>query len=155
MNPQHLRELITEVLTRHGMYSEEAVELLMLTAAQETHCGRWLKQINGPALGIFQIEPRTYQDLWDNYLVYHDDKAEHLRIYGAHRQDCVKQHLKGNLLFQIIVARLYYSRFAEPLPPYHDANRMAHYYKMYWNTDAGKATVEEAEANYRIYAGWG
>ena len=45
MEPDQLRELISDVLKAMKMYSEAAVELLMLTAAQETHCGRYIKQV--------------------------------------------------------------------------------------------------------------
>lgn len=61
MDKKQLRELITHVLKRYNLYSDNAVELLMLTAAVESNLGHYIKQVgNGPALGIFQCEPNTY-----------------------------------------------------------------------------------------------
>lgn len=61
MNKIQLRELITHVLKRYNLYSDNAVELLMLTVAIESNLGHYIKQVgNGPALGIFQCEPNTY-----------------------------------------------------------------------------------------------
>lgn len=43
IHPGHLREyIISTTLRELGLYSEAAEELLMLTAAAESECGRWL-----------------------------------------------------------------------------------------------------------------
>ena len=58
MDPKQLKELIERVLRKVNLYSDAAVDLLMLTAAQESACGKYIRQLgNGPALGIFQMEP--------------------------------------------------------------------------------------------------
>lgn len=59
MDKRQLRNLIRRVLIGIGGYSEEAENLLMGTAAQESALGEYIRQLgNGPALGIFQMEPR-------------------------------------------------------------------------------------------------
>jgi len=61
MYREHLREMIQFVLKNYDLYSRDAEELLMLTAACESNLGHYFKQLgNGPALGIFQVEPATY-----------------------------------------------------------------------------------------------
>ena len=40
------------------------------TAAVESRMGTYLRQIGGPALGIWQVEPATHLDCWDNWLDY-------------------------------------------------------------------------------------
>jgi hypothetical protein len=58
IHPGQLRSLIEETLRAlepEVPYSEPAVELLMMTAAAESALGRYIKQIGGPARGIFQI----------------------------------------------------------------------------------------------------
>ena len=66
MNPSQLNELITSVLKSMEQYSREAVDLLMVTAAQESHCGEYIQQIGGgPAMGIFQMESDTLADLYN------------------------------------------------------------------------------------------
>lgn len=60
MDKAQLRELITHVLKKYDLHSDNAVELLMLTAAVESNLGHYIKQVGGgPALGIFQCEPAT------------------------------------------------------------------------------------------------
>jgi len=60
MDKTQLRELIQVVLKEYDLYSRDAEELLMLTAAVESNLGYYIKQVGGgPALGIFQCEPDT------------------------------------------------------------------------------------------------
>ena len=61
------------------------------------------------------------------------------------------KYWKGNLPFQIIMARLYYYRFSEALPAYDDIEGLAKYWKKYWNTELGAGTVGEAIVNYYRY----
>ena len=161
MDKDQLREFITNVLLQAEaqdslvkpgtLCSEAAVELLMMTAAQETKLGRYIKQINGPALGIFQIEPKTYWDLHKNYLAYRMVYRKLVNYYESAWQP-IEFDLMGNLPFQIIAARVIYKRDDAPLPDANDIKGMAQYYKRVWNTSAGKATPDEAEKHYRKYA---
>ena len=154
IHPQQLRSLIADTLRSINMYSESAVELLMLTAAQESHCGRWIGQVGGgPAQGIFQMEPATLHDLWTNFLKYRKDESMPAkRIFTQHYLRNAELNLRGNMIFQIVAARLQYYRFPAALPPADDVNALAAYYKQYWNTSKGAATVQEAITNYGKYA---
>jgi len=153
MNGGQLRELIKGVLSNHNLDSDAAVELLMMTAAQESHCGRYIKQLgSGPALGIFQIEPATYNDLMENYLRYRPGLMDKVDNFFMDTQIPISYHLMGNIPFQILVARLQYYRFSEPLPDADDIMGLAKYYKKYWNTELGDATVHSAIRNYKTLA---
>lgn len=156
-DPKQLREFITTVLKEFAaqvnfpsLYSPDAVELLLLTAAQETHLGRYIHQIGGPALGMFQIEWNTYQDLMKNWLRYRDGLDE---IVAKWQSPGVRDRLDlmGNLPYQIVIARLIYRRVPKPLPDNRSHTAMAQYWKKYWNTELGKGTVDEAVANYQKY----
>ena len=58
---KQLRELIIgPSLDALQMYSKEAEEILVFTCASESLGGTYLKQVKGPALGIYQMEPATY-----------------------------------------------------------------------------------------------
>lgn len=129
-----------------------AVELLVMTAAQESLLGRYLSQLGGgPALGIFQIELNTYQDLFVNYLRYRPYMSEIVDSFTS--PSCsFKLQLKANIPLQIVLARLLYLRHPTPLPSYPRANAIAEYYKKYWNTSKGEATVDDVLRNYRKYA---
>lgn len=154
IQPTQLRQLIREVTMYLGFYSEEAVELLMLTAAVETHCGSYIKQVGGPALGIFQCEPATEQDIWSNYLCYHGNlESAVLQIMLTAEHDHVDWDLKANLVYQIAMARIHYLRVAERIPPAHDVWALAAYWKQYYNTPKGKGTTNKAFHKYQKYAG--
>ena len=69
LNIKQLREFIIKpALYDLVMYSPEAEELLVFTCAVESKGCSYIKQIEGPALGIYQMEPATYNDLWQNYI---------------------------------------------------------------------------------------
>ena len=63
IDAQQFREEIVRPVLEHldaadpGIDSPNAEELLMLTAATESQLGRYLRQVRGPAIGVFQVEP--------------------------------------------------------------------------------------------------
>lgn len=159
------RELIRDTLRTlepEIPYSENAVELLMLTAAAETNLGEYLKQVIGPAQGVFQIEPMTYHDIYVNFLVYKEDllaKVNTFHSVGNHYE----LDVAGNLPMQIVYARVFYWRIPKALPEiaykrgYTDLTNqsirnLANYWKQFFNTHLGKGTVEKAITKYRRYA---
>jgi len=155
IHPCQLRSLIDETLQTilPNYYSLRIRELLMITAAQESFCGRYLQQVScGIALGIFQMEPSTYEDLFDNYLRYHQDILDNLGSHFKVNKDNFRVNMMGNLVYQIVLARLHYLRFPEELPDCADIVAMAYYYKKYWNTVKGKASIGEILSNYDKYA---
>jgi len=152
MEATQLRMLIQEVLQEIDLYSEDAVELLMLTAAQESHLGHYLMQVNnGPAKGIFQCEINTEKDIWENFLEFKPRLAKRVRALMG-EADWDHLQLKGNLLYQIALARVHYYRVPEKLPDRNDVEAMAKYYKKYYNTHLGRATWQAALKNYRRLA---
>jgi hypothetical protein len=161
MNSLQLRTLIKAVLVKMGHFSKEAEDLLMLTAAQESHCGKYIRQIGGgPARGIFQMEPFTLDDIFTNYLAFRPDLAKTAEQFQSQAPDL---DLEGNLLFQIAVARILYIRIPAAIPKRGDfpgnnsgfenyIMALARYWKSHWNTVAGAGTVKEAVENYNKYA---
>ena len=157
--PNQFREIIRKVLKQMAadagipmLYSEDCVELLMLTAAQETLLGKYLRQITGPARGVFQMETGAYRDLYQNYLLHKDPQLiKTVESYYAQGWD-FEMNMMCNLMYQIAMARVYLLRIPEALPSKDDIDEMARYYKQYWNTYLGKATVEEAKTRYHRYA---
>ena len=144
-----VRNLIEETLREANLFSREAVELLMLTAAAESQMGTYLKQRGGgPALGIFQMEPTTHDDIWDNFIQFRPKISEYLTgglgWYGDSKE------LVWNLKYAIIMARVHYLRVPVSIP--RDIDDMAAYWKKYYNTKLGKGTIEKAITAYKIYA---
>lgn len=69
INPGHLlRHVIRPVLKDLNLWSEPAERMVLGTACQESECGRFLVQVGGPALGIYQMEPKTEYDLIKNFI---------------------------------------------------------------------------------------
>lgn len=148
----HLRSLVVKTLSRMpAWYSEEVVELLILTACNESDCGRYLTQLgSGPALGIFGIEPDTLVDIYDNWLRFRPELADEVAsTTGIEVPDLLA--MEGNIVYGILIARIQYLRARPPLPSVTDHQAMAHYYVKYFNR-GGKAVVEVAREKYRLYA---
>lgn len=158
--PNQFRALIEEVLqAMHPTvgYSDTARELLMLTAAQESHLGKYIKQINGPARGVFQMEPATERDIWQNYLRYRHELRRIVEGFmnapgNAPADGAPEIEKQGNLLYQIAMARIHYLRTPKALPSSADSlESLATYWKEFYNTPLGAGTVEEAVKNYERF----
>jgi len=121
--------------------SQDAVTLLTGTAAKESIVGKYVKQINGPALGIYQIEPNTHQDLWDNYILFRPDLYEPLyELYPRIKNNIDQDLLIYDNRYSTIMARLIYLRVPEILPESRDIIAQAKYWKKYYNTHLGSGT---------------
>lgn len=148
MKHMQLRSLIRQVLSPCRLYSEAAEELLILTAAAESLGGQYIYQMGGPAVGIFQMEPNTHDDIWENYLEYKPELALETSFW-THSKD--SEALVYNLAYAILMARIHYLRVAEPLPSATDIDGLAYYWKKYYNTYRGKGTVRGAKEKYLDY----
>ncbi|MBS3777452.1 MAG: hypothetical protein KGY70_19815 [Bacteroidales bacterium] len=150
MDKEQLKQLIKQTLIEIGFYSESALNLLMGTAAQESHLGHYIEQINGPAKGIFQMEPNTFEDHINNYLNYKPDLKQRIEK-TCDLKEWKADALVYNLKFAICMARVHYLRVPKPLPDrdaYHD---LAEYWKAHYNTYRGRGTVEQFVNNYKEF----
>lgn len=154
INPHDLRELVIEPVlldlerVKPGMYSAAAINLLLGTAAHESLCGYHLRQVRGPALGIYQMEPNTAEDVL-RYL-HADDSERQLRgrVLGYLTPCDLHTNLAANLLFATAMARVKYWMDPQPLPDHTDEAGLALVYKRAWNSASGKATLEQYIAHY-------
>lgn len=148
MDKGQLKSLIKETLLEIDAYSESAVNLLMGTAAQESSMGTYIKQIRGPALGIFQMEPATYQDISNR--LGRDRQMNLLETIGMDAMPLPKDMIY-NLKLAIAMARYKYLLLPEKLPESHNIMGLAKYWKKYYNTPLGRGTVMEFLTNYDRY----
>lgn len=147
IHPGHLREyVIRPTLKFIGHYSEAAEELLMLTAAAESLMGKYLHQVGGPALGIYQMEPATHDDIWENWLQY-KAIADAVRQLGSEGR-----HLPGNLYYATAMARCHYLRVSEALPNPVNPDAIADYWKRHYNTIKGAGDPAKAVKHYQELA---
>lgn len=146
--PYHLRNyIIRSALDPFGLWSKAAENLLIGTCAQESKLGYYVKQISGPALGIYQIEPDTFFDII-NIVVPRAKKHFPTLI------DYEFSNNPDNMIFDLrlatIMCRLQYWRWPEKLPAADDTKALAEYWKKYYNTINGKGTVDEFISNYQL-----
>lgn len=138
MDPEAFRQLIIRpTLEWLGMGGRAAEDLLLGTALVESGL-RHLRQIRGPALGVYQCEPATYADI----LAYVRARPALLArlqplIAGTGLPDV--SQIVWNLKFATAICRLHYWRVVEPLPQ--DLEGQAAYWKRYYNTLQGRGTV--------------
>lgn len=151
----HLRTLVVRPSLEYlELWSEAAENLVVGTALVESH-GEYLKQLGrGPALGLWQIEPFTHQDIWDNFLKYEAELADRVRGLQTLRSDDFHEELAGNLFYGAAICRCHYRRVRERLPAAADPDGMARYWKAYYNTPAGAGTVMKAVPYFREACGW-
>lgn len=137
--------------------SPQAKTLLLATAAQETHLGRYLLQVGttseNRALGIYGHEPNTINDLYTTYLREGTSARRYTLLRWVEHWKSGRmnrlQAVVGNLFYATALCRLHYWRFSEPIPE--NLPGIFRYYKKYWNSLSGKATWEQFERNYYTY----
>jgi hypothetical protein len=151
IDPKQLRKYIIEpVLKKLDMCSEAAVNLELGTAAVESQMGRYLHQIKGIALGIYQIEPATYYDTMENYVAYRPHVVsvlDSLMIKGL----SAEENLIGNLYYSTAISRLKYYRSPEPLPEHDNIEGLGIIWKRVYNTYKGKGTLDGFIRCYEKY----
>lgn len=145
--------IIVPTITALGMNSPSAVNLLLGTAAQESHLGRYLKQINGSALGLYQIEPRTFHWVWTSRIDTSYAMKARIRLMLGYEGKPDVMRLASDLMLSTAICRLYYATFEEPLPDADDVEGLADYWKKHWNTVLGKGTTKQFIENYKRYIG--
>lgn len=143
-NKAQFASLIKRILTEYAgsfagpsLCTAAAINLLLGTAAQESHFGTYLKQIKGPAMGAFQMEPATFEWL----------KGRYAKTFPMFK-DCEAEDMEWDLMLAIVFARLRYRVVPEALPAADDLPALASYWKKYYNTEAGAGTVDEFIVNY-------
>lgn len=147
MDKKQLRDLIHRVLIALDLHSESAENLLMGTVAQESALGEYIRQLdNGPALGIFQMEPATFRDIVQNYLQYKPELAKLvMSVSGVNALR--SEYLEYNLALSICMCRVHYLRVSEKMPD--NLTGWAKYWKEYYNTRLGKGMEEEFIRNFK------
>jgi hypothetical protein len=156
MNAAHLRDMVVRPTLQHlGTWSLVDEQLVMGTAAHESDGFRYLKQAGGgPALGLWQMEPATYDDLHANYLAYKRDRA--VKLQGLVADWPVgAAALPTNLAYGAALCHLQYLRYRKGyvLPMPGDVQAIAAVWKQVWNTHRGKGTVGKFVDDWRLWIG--
>jgi hypothetical protein len=166
INANDLRDcVIRPTLKAVNLWSPAAEMLLLGTAFHESTVASLtcLRQVKGPALGIYQMEPFTHFDLWLSFLKYQPILRESIldRIPKAHLKfDSATgvmygsdQLLVTDLAYATLMARIKYRQVKAPMPSETDFVGLAGYWKKYYNSALGKGTVEEFTRHYIQHVG--
>ncbi len=142
--------IINPTLRKMGLYSPAASNLLLGTAVQESRLNHLKQMNNGPAIGVYQMEPATFNDIWHRYLRNRDDHllARVDQFRGAMGEQFA---LRFNFPFATALARIKYFMDPKPLPDPECVGQLARYWKRVFNTPKGKGTEEEFIRNYTEY----
>ena len=127
-------------------YSKDAAFLLLCTAAVESNCGYYIKQVGGPALGIWQMEPDTYNDIIDNCDAINENNIKFYnkihRLWNFENYGVVHA-LISHPVYACAMARLKYSMDSAALPDHNDIKSVYDYYKRIYNTPLGASTYDK------------
>jgi hypothetical protein len=135
-------EAIQKESDRH-LAGLDAEELLLGTAIKESGLN-YRRQLNGgPALGLFQMESATHDDIWQNFIEYRKPLKDAMLHHFNVTQKPDATRLVDDDSYAAIMARIRYARVPGSLPPAGDLRAQAQYWKANYNTSKGKGTVEE------------
>ena len=150
MNAQQLHDHIIKPTLEYmggNYYSKDAAFLLLCTSAIESNCGEYIKQIGGPALGIWQMEPATHSDINMNCDALADEdsptRAKQDSLYMPYNIEIGIGGMINNPMYACFMARLKYSMDKAPLPDRNDIKAVYEYYKRIYNTPLGASTYEK------------
>lgn len=108
-----------------------------------------IKQVNGPALGPWQIEPVTAASLWKDTLPGLPDYQRRLKNSLGLVDDTIDA-LTYNWRYNAMLCRLIYFRSPLPLPRADNPEELTWFYKKVYNTEKGKAKIDKAEEAFKI-----
>ncbi len=130
-----------------------AAKLLLGTAIQESSLLYFRqKQAIKPALGPYQMEEATFDDLHANFLKYNPLLLLQANQFSPTRAPNFKE-LEFNATYATVIARLNYARFHSFLPASADVVGQANYWKVYWNTHKGAGTAKQYIINWNLFNG--
>ncbi len=150
MNAQQLLDhIITPTLKYMGgnYRTDNARMLLLATAAIESECGYYIKQVGGPALGVWQMEPDTENDILANCDALRDSYFLKL-VNRLKARIPYEDDLTICPVYACAMARLKYAMDAAPLPDCNNILAMYDYYKRIYNTPLGASTYVKFESAY-------
>ena len=130
-------EIVTPALTKIGLASPVAINLVTGIGLVESGY-RTRKQIGGPALGFWQMEPETERDCWTNFLDYRPLLAGLIRKVALPNTPA-SSLLLSNDAYAASMCRIRLYRSPKPLPSATCALALSLFHKDVYNTSLGKA----------------
>lgn len=123
--------------------NEGTIDLVLETSATESHRGKFVKQLNnGPARGLFQMEPKTAECLLTWLKNNHRSVYKEVMFFMNKKQN-LEQNLTSNVPFQIAMTTAHYWRYLgdSMVEISGDQLNRAMVWKAHYNTRLGKGDV--------------
>ncbi|WP_295643181.1 hypothetical protein [uncultured Holdemanella sp.] len=133
--------------------SKEIHDIVLETAAVESLRGQLVKQKYGPALGIYQMEPETREDLL-NWLKYrHKDVYNEVMVFWEKKQTAEWNYIH-NIPWQtaMCLIKYWYVSGHNLQDLCRDRSSRAALWRMRYNTLKGKGSVHAYIENAKMYA---
>jgi hypothetical protein len=153
---QYKQHILVPVLEKLEMNSPETVALMVGTGLQESGFKYLMQLGGGPAVGFYQMEMNTAEDIVYRYT---QNKKHEFRVkimkavpmgmpLWLMTPEELKWELTVNLALQVLLTRLKYYMVPDPIPPSRDLRGHAEYWKQHYNTPLGAGTVEQYINNW-------
>lgn len=127
--------IICPVLKQVGIYSPEGEQLVLGTGAKESGF-KYIHQIGGgPALGFYQMEPATYWNLWNQYLLNKPELRKLILSVCKYSTIPSEDFLMHDLRLATIMCRVRYMWINSPIPAFNDIDGQAKYWAKYYNAN--------------------
>jgi hypothetical protein len=141
-------DVVRPSLQKLKLWAPNAENLVIGTCMTESLLKYLRQKGNGPAYGLPQMEPRTHDDIWANYLAYQPELRALLNSNGSD-----PTRLIWDLRYAVQMCRVHYRRAPNAIPEAKDAKGMAELWKRVYNTYLGAGTAEKALPYFRKACG--
>jgi hypothetical protein len=126
-----------------------AINQVTGTTKESDGCTYVVQLDGGPAVGFYQMEPNTHDDIWTNFLDYEPILSH--AMYSVIGRETVgvgsADEMIGDLIYATLMCRVdyYRNKLAAPL---NTAIGLATYWKDVYNTAGGAGQVDSASVGY-------
>ena len=156
MNKTQLEELVVKPTIQEipKGYSDEALLAMMMIIAHESLRGKYLKQVGGPALSIYQMEPATYHSIWKFGDSIWDNALKLGFITTLDFNPCNKTYPKPERMIYDLRFATFMARqrlFMKPKKIPKGMGAISRYLKENWNSSLGAADDLSYMKDYKIW----
>ncbi len=150
MNREQLQTLIVEPLYKRMKNGMSGVDAFMMCVAHESKGGEYISQVgSGIAKGIIQMEDATHDSVWVNGDSIWDN-AVNLGLISRVDWDKRIRPSADRLIYDLQYNAFMFRQFMfmQPCALPTDTWELAKYLKKYYNTDLGKARIDDYFYSY-------
>ncbi len=148
------RDIVRPALWAVGILSAQRETIVTGTGAKESEYRHVFQVGGGPALGLFQMERETHDDIWNTFLRYRPElRLKVLQLVArnapSHPEERVTHWtLVADAQYAAAMAGIRYLRAPGMLPPADDAAGQAAYWLRNYNA-GGKGTLASALPHFQ------